>query len=187
MSKKGFRSEELRKKGRISQELFEDFLEMNLLSKKSFYSELDLEVIRSFKKLKKLGYEEGECLKILADVGAPKEENLFEDPSYLYIKDVAANMDIPERTVKYYEKLGIIAPAKVYRNKRFYKRNVLSELQLAASLKSLGYKLKEVNSILGKLKEGKKKQKMTAALKEELSSKADLIKIILKQLENLDI
>ena len=143
-----------------------------------------MEALKSFTKLRRLGYSDTACIKVLKEVGLPEDENLFENPDYIQLKDLAEQTGISERTIKFYEKSSIILKPKVYRNKRFYREETSGELELIRDLQMLGYKLNAISRLLAlyrdKTAEGKKE---INALISELESKKQLADSIIKKLK----
>jgi len=147
-----FTKEELQKRFKITNETFSVLIEKGLIKKRPFYSEKESEFFKSFIKLRKLGYGDDACIQVLEQVGIPEDENLFKNSDYVQLKELAAAADIPERTIKFYEKSSIIPKPKIYKNKRFYRKSVIKELELIRDLQKLGYKLSSIASLLETLR-----------------------------------
>lgn len=176
--------EDIEKRFKITREQFDLLRENRIVEDRAFYSESGLEALKSFTKLRRLGYSDTACIKVLKEVGLPEDENLFENPDYIQLKDLAEQTGISERTIKFYEKSSIILKPKVYRNKRFYREETSGELELIRDLQMLGYKLNAISRLLAlyrdKTAEGKKE---INALISELESKKQLADSIIKKLK----
>ncbi len=176
--------EDIEKRFKITREQFDLLRENRIVEDRAFYSESGLEALKSFTKLRRLGYSDTACIKVLKEVGLPEDENLFENPDYIQLKDLAEQTGISERTIKFYEKSSIILKPKVYRNKRFYREETSGELELIRDLQMLGYKLNAISRLLAlyrdKTAEGKKE---INALISELESKKRLADSIIKKLK----
>ena len=176
--------EDIEKRFKITREQFDLLRENRIVEDRAFYSESGMEALKSFTKLRRLGYSDTACIKVLKEVGLPEDENLFENPDYIQLKDLAEQTGISERTIKFYEKSSIILKPKVYRNKRFYREETSGELELIRDLQMLGYKLNAISRLLAlyrdKTAEGKKE---INALISELESKKQLADSIIKKLK----
>ncbi len=176
--------EDIEKRYKITREQFELLIENRIIEDRLFYSETETEALKSFIKLRKLGYSDTACIKVLKEIGLPEDEDLFENPEYIQLKELAEQTGITERTIKFYEKSSIILKPKVYKNKRFYKRETAEELELIRDLQMLGYKLNSISSLLAlyreKRSEGKKE---IDALISELEEKKQLADSIIKKLK----
>lgn len=176
--------EDIERRYKVTREQFELLIENRIVDDRLFYSETETEALKSFIKLRKLGYSDTACIKVLKEIGLPEDEDLFENPEYIQLKDLAEQTGITERTIKFYEKSSIILKPKVYKNKRFYKKQTSEELELIRDLQMLGYKLNSISSLLtlyrDKTSEGKKE---INALISELEDKKQLADSIIKKLK----
>ncbi len=180
-------SADIKKKYKISNELFDKFISSDLIRKSSFFNEKDLEVLQSYIKLKRLGYHDDDCIRVLSDIGLPREENLYEDEKYIQLKELAVICGVPERTIKFYEKENIILNPRIYRNKRFYEKTAVAELELLRDLQSIGYKLNDIAVFLQKIRVNSDivKSEIKNTFISELESKKNIIKEILKRVAEL--
>lgn len=168
-----FKKEDLFKRYKIKNTEYDLLLKENIMENKPFYNNKDVEILKSYKKLKSLGYDIQKVIKILKEIGLPEEDNLFDNDEYIYINDLAKKLNISERTIKFYEKEKLIYEPKIYKNKRFYLKDVEKHLILIKNLQEIGYKLKEIKTIFDGL----------IYKKDNERRKYDLIKELLKQLE----
>ena len=176
--------EDIEKRFKITRKQFDLLRENRIVEDKAFYSESGLEALKSFTKLRRLGYSDTACIKVLKEVGLPEDENLFENPDYIQLKDLAEQTGISERTIKFYEKSSIILKPKVYRNKRFYREETSGELELIRDLQMLGYKLNAISRLLALYRDKTAEDKKEInALISELESKKRLADSIIKKLK----
>ncbi len=176
--------EDILRRFKIEGQLFQIFIKQGMVQDKYFYSETETEIFKSFVKLRRLGYSDTACLRVLEEVGIPKEENLFEDNHYIQLKDLAEITSIPERTIKFYEKSNVIRKPKIYKNKRFYESSVREELEFIRDLQRTGYKLNDISAFLSSMrKEPSKKNNGILQLIQELSEKKDIIDTIITKLK----
>ncbi len=176
--------EDIEKRFKITRKQFDLLRENRIVENKAFYSESGLEALKSFTKLRRLGYSDTACIKVLKEVGLPEDENLFENPDYIQLKDLAEQTGISERTIKFYEKSSIILKPKVYRNKRFYRKETSGELELIRDLQMLGYKLNAISRLLALYRDKTAEDKKEInALISELESKKRLADSIIKKLK----
>jgi len=182
-----FSREDVLKRFKADTGLLNKLTERNLLIDKNFFQEKDLEILLSFQKLKRLGYNEEACLKVLEEVGVPKDENLAEDSRYIQLKDMAEQTGITERAIKFYEKDGLVDTPRIYKNKRFYESPALTQLEFIRDMQHVGYKLSEIKEILLLLKSGDNDVKSEAAekLTAELNKKELILKDILNKVKEL--
>jgi DNA-binding transcriptional MerR regulator len=88
------------------------------------------------------------------------------------ISELAKNLGMTLRTIRYYEERGLISSLEGERigNMRVYPRETVSLLQRIAILKEAGLHLDEINSILHVLGDGETKdKKLTVFLRETLT------------------
>jgi len=73
-----------------------------------------------------------------------------ETESSLKIGEVAASSDLPIKTIRYYEEIGLLAPtiSRSESNYRLFKPTVLSRLAFIKRSQSLGFSLREIQDIL---------------------------------------
>ncbi len=171
MNSKLLKISNLQKRFKLDHELFSLLIEKGIIGDRGFYSEAETEILKSFSKLRRLGYSSEACIKVLKEVGAPKDENLFENQEYIQLKDLSKTTDISERTIKFYEKSSIITKPRIYRNKRFYRRETAGELELIRDLQRLGYQLNTISALL-------------LALREDNSDSRSAIENLIKEIES---
>ncbi len=178
--------EELLKRFKVEEQLFMLFISKKMISDKYFYSEKETEILKSFNNLRRLGYNDTACLKVLEEVGVPREENLFEDSRYIQLKDLAELTEISERTIKFYEKSNVIKKPRIYKNKRFYLQVVQKELELIRDMQYIGYKLNNISVLLSSIRENPSLENQhVAQLKIELTKKKQIIDTIIIKLKEL--
>ena len=69
--------------------------------------------------------------------------------SILSIGEAASQSGVPPKTIRYYEEIGLIAPAERLENRyRAYDDNDVQTLRFIQRARSLGFSLKEVASLL---------------------------------------
>ena len=176
--------EDILKRFKIEEQLFQIFIKQGMAQDKFFFSEAETEIFKSFVKLRRLGYSDTACLRVLEEVGIPKEDNLFEDTHYIQLKDLGEMTAIPERTIKFYEKSNVIRKPRIYKNKRFYEKSVREELEFIRDLQWIGYKLNDISTFLSSLRqEPSKKNNGILQLIKELSEKKDIIDTIITKLK----
>jgi DNA-binding transcriptional MerR regulator len=72
------------------------------------------------------------------------------DDTLLTIGTIAKQAGVTVRTLRYYEELGLIAPARRTDSKyRLYSERVLRRIQAITSLQALGYSLEQTLVVLG--------------------------------------
>jgi MerR family copper efflux transcriptional regulator len=71
------------------------------------------------------------------------------DSAALTIGEAAARAGVPPKTIRFYESIGLIAPAQRSANRyRFYDEDAVRRLRFIARARGLGFALKEVASLL---------------------------------------
>ncbi len=176
--------EDILKRFKIGKALFQIFVTNGMVQDKYFYRENETEIFKSFVKLRRLGYNDTACLKVLEEVGIPREDNLFEDNSYIQLKDLAEITSIPERTIKFYEKSNVIIKPRIYKNKRFYERTTKKELELIRDLQKIGYKLNDISAFLSSMRQHSAGENgEILQLQKELSEKKEIINTIIIKLK----
>ncbi len=66
----------------------------------------------------------------------------------LNVRDAAAQLDVTPRTLKYYEELGIVVPARSEGGYRLYEQADLDKLSRALRMRSLGFSLAAITAML---------------------------------------
>jgi MerR family redox-sensitive transcriptional activator SoxR len=66
----------------------------------------------------------------------------------LTIGEVARRADLPASTIRYYEQLGLLAPAARVGGKRVYSNSVLKRLAVIEVAKAAGFELHEIGAML---------------------------------------
>lgn len=67
----------------------------------------------------------------------------------LSIREVAKNMNLTTRALRYYEELGLITSEQEGRGNRFYTKEQVSKIIYLNELKNRGFSLKEIEVLLG--------------------------------------
>ncbi|MCF6334956.1 MAG: MerR family transcriptional regulator [Spirochaetales bacterium] len=173
------------KRFKLSKEHINSFRSFGLIEGALFFSSKDLDIFQSWQKLKRLGYSDEACFKVLSEVGVPQEENLFENKNMIQLKELSETSGISERTIKFYEKDNLIPKPRIYKNKRFYEINIIEDLFLIRDMQQIGYKLSVIADFLRSVKDKKIKTKAIDAVKLELSEKIKITKAIIKRVEAL--
>lgn len=173
------------KKFKLSKDQIKGFTAFGLIEKSLFFSNKDLDIFQSWQKLKRLGYSDEACFKVLSEVGVPKEENLFEDKNLIQLKDLSETTLISERTIKFYEKESLISKPRIYKNKRFYEVKIIEDLLLIRDLQQIGYKLNAIAEFLSAAGNKNEKLEAVSAMKLELDEKIKTTKAIIKRVENI--
>lgn len=174
---------EITKKFKLKKEQVENFISMGLIDGSVYFSNKDLDIFQSWQKLKRLGYNDEACLKVLTEVGVPREENLFENKNLIQLKELSETLGIPERTIKFYEKENLIPKPRIYKNKRFYETGIMENLILIRDMQHIGYKLSNIAEFLRSLEDKKVKTTAISEMKIELNEKIKITKAIIKRVE----
>ena len=64
------------------------------------------------------------------------------------VKQVAARVGLPERTVRYYDRIGLVAPARSAAGYRLYGPEEEGKLRFVRQAKSLGFSLDDVRALI---------------------------------------
>ena len=171
------------KKFKLNREQIKSFKTLGLTGGLLYFSNKDLDIFQSWQKLKRLGYSDDACFKVLNEVGVPREENLFENKSLIQLKELSETTGIPERTIKFYEKENLILKPRIYKNKRFYEMKILNDLILIRDMQQIGYKLSNIAEFLNSVKNEKEKSLIINTMKDELNEKIKIAKTIIKRVE----
>ena len=171
------------RKFKLEKNQIEKFQSLGLIKGIQYFTLADLDIFTSWQKLKRLGYSDDACFKVLNEVGVPREENLFEDSSLIQLKELSESTGIPERTIKFYEKEKLIIKPQIYKNKRFYEKRILNDLILIRDMQHIGYKLSSIADFLNSLKESKDKLAVKDTVTREINEKIKIAKTIIKRVE----
>ncbi len=171
------------KKFKLNREQINSFRTFGLIGGSFYFSNKDLDIFQSWQKLKRLGYSDGACFKVLSEVGVPREENLFENDTLIQLKELSETTGIPERTIKFYEKENLILKPRIYKNKRFYEAKILDDLILIRDMQHIGYKLSSIAEFLNSVRDDKEKLKVIDTMKQEINEKIKIAKAIIKRVE----
>lgn len=171
------------KRFKLSKEQINSFRTFGLIDESLYFSNKDLDIFQSWQKLKRLGYSDEACLKVLSEVGVPREENLFENNTLTQLKELAETTGIPERTIKFYEKENLILKPRIYKNKRFYEAKILNDLILIRDMQHIGYKLSSIAEFLNSARDEKGKSLIIDTMKQELNEKIKIAKALIKRVE----
>lgn len=105
-------------------------------------------------------------------------------PSKLQIGEVAALFDVTPKTLRHYEKVGLLEPERADNDYRLYGPEEVLRIQRIRQLQSLGLSLKEVGDLLGRddevLWEG-----VLRSLQDEVTEEIALLRERLDQIEQL--
>jgi DNA-binding transcriptional MerR regulator len=170
------------KKFKIDKDQINRFRSLELIKGSHYFSLADLDIFASWQKLKRLGYSDDACFKVLDEVGVPREDNLFEDKTLIQLKELSETTGIPERTIKFYEKEKLILKPRIYKNKRFYEIAIIKDLALLRDMQNIGYKLSTIADLLKGLKEDKQNKDVII---KEINEKINIARAIIKQMEVL--
>lgn len=176
---------EIIKKFKLSREQISSFKTLGLIKGSLYFSNKDLDIFQSWQKLKRLGYSDDACLKVLSEVGVPREENLFENKTLIQLKELSETTGIPERTIKFYEKENLILKPRIYKNKRFYETKILNDLILIRDMQHIGYKLSSIAEFLNSVRDEKEKSIIIDTMKQKLNDKIKIVKAVIKRVEAL--
>lgn len=171
------------KRFKITKEQINSFKSYGLIFETLFFSSKDMDIFQSWQKLKRLGYNDEACFKVLSEVGIPKDENLFEDKNLIQLKNLSETTGIPERTIKFYEKENLILKPRIYKNKRFYEISIMEDLILIRDLQQIGYKLSSISEFLNQIRKDKEKENAINKMKLELNEKIKITQAIIKRVE----
>jgi len=171
------------KRFKITKEQINSFKSYGLIFETLFFSSKDMDIFQSWQKLKRLGYNDEACFKVLSEVGIPKDENLFEDKNLIQLKNLSETTGIPERTIKFYEKENLILKPRIYKNKRFYEISIMEDLILIRDLQQIGYKLSSISEFLNQIRKDKEKENAINKMKLELNEKIKITQAIIKRME----
>lgn len=154
-----FLKEELMKETGITEEVFKEWGNLQLLKPDGFtkdqipfYSKETLERIKHIKGLLELGYALQDIHKIIKKVGIPKtfrsQDKKAELNKFLTVGDLADRVGLSPRAIKHWENKGIIEPDmrskggfRLYSEIYIYLCNLIKDLQL------FGYTLEEIKEI----------------------------------------
>ena len=174
---------EVSKRYKLNKEQIENFKLHGLINGTQYFSKSDIEIFQSWQKLKRLGYNDNASLKVLNEVGIPKENNLFDDKSLIQLKELSETVGLPERTIKFYEKQNLIQKPEIYKNKRFYQTKIIDNLLLIRDMQQIGYKLSNISEFLNTIKTADKKTIAVKSIKQEINKKISIANTILSKLE----
>jgi DNA-binding transcriptional MerR regulator len=172
---------EVSKRFKLTTEQIDNFRSHGLIEGSVYFSTNDLDIFQSWQKLKRLGYRDEACIKVLSEVGVPREDNLFENKDLIQLKDLSETIGLPERTIKFYEKENLILKPRIYKNKRFYDKKILEDLILIRDLQSIGYKLSSISDFLNCVRNDN--EKSLHKIKHEINEKIKIARAIIKRVE----
>ncbi len=176
---------DISKRYKLSKEQIEKFKIQGLIQGTQYFSKTDIEIFQSWQKLKRLGYNDEASLKVLNEVGIPKEKNLFDDKSLIQLKELSEMVGIPERTIKFYEKQNLIHKPDIYKNKRFYKTKIIDNLMLIRDMQQIGYKLSIIADFLNTIKIADNKTTAVESVKQEIYNKILVANTIISKLDSI--
>lgn len=105
-------------------------------------------------------------------------------PSKMQIGEVAALFDVTTKTLRHYEKLGLLEPERADNDYRLYGPEDVLRIQRIRQLQSLGLSLKEIGDLLGRddemLWEG-----VLRSLQNDVTAEIALLRERLEQIEQL--
>jgi DNA-binding transcriptional MerR regulator len=70
-------------------------------------------------------------------------------PDHYSISQLARELDISTRSIRFYEEKGLISPRRTAGNQRIYRRRDRARLKLILRGKRFGYSLKEIAEMIG--------------------------------------
>ncbi len=77
------------------------------------------------------------------------KKNGEEGESHYTISDLAGELDITPRTIRFYEEKGLISPRRSSRNHRLYSHSDRDRLELVLRWRRLGYTLEKIAKMIG--------------------------------------
>lgn len=93
---------------------------------------------------------------------SPEPTELTHEPELLTIGALAKACGVTERTLRYYEELDLIGPAKRSAGKyRLYHPRALKRVRAIASLQDLGYSLDDIFAMLGPFSQSQSADKVS--------------------------
>jgi DNA-binding transcriptional MerR regulator len=120
-------------------------------SKIPFYSELHVQEAMQIKDLLAMGYTVPEIRKIMKKIGLPKGDRRNEkngEADYLTVGELALQAQINNRTIKYWEERGIIAPdRRTSGGFRLYSKHYIQICLLIKDLQNFGYSLEHIKLV----------------------------------------
>ncbi len=159
MKEKIFTEKEILEQLDLEKKLFQDMLKRNLIRSKGtadgnvlIFSEDSIDRIREVRQFLSMGYSIDEIEKISKKVGLPSTKKESEPDGkkirYLTVGELASQLGINGRTIKYWEERGVIEPDsrseggfRLYSEQWIYLCNLIKDLQL------FGYSLEEIKEI----------------------------------------
>ena len=94
-----------------------------------------------------------------------------------WIGDVAKKLGLSLRTIRYYEELGILKPrGRTTGHFRLYTEDDVKRLEAVQSLKSLGYSLKQVQSVMSAASNSKTGHELVSTMLGDLEEQEALAK-----------
>ena len=64
------------------------------------------------------------------------------------VKDMAARVDLPSRTLRYYDRIGLVSPPRTPSGYRIYGPEEEAKLRFVRQAKTLGFSLEEIRELL---------------------------------------
>ncbi len=89
-----------------------------------------------------------------------------------HIGNIAKMLDVSQRTIRYYEELGLIAAERTEGGFREFDENQVEKLRMILSLKELGMSLEEINKLIHLRQHGATGAEVTPLLLEHLKERA---------------
>jgi len=114
----------------------------------------------------------------------------MEEQLNYYIGEIAKNLGISQRTIRYYEELGFIMPSRSEGKFRVYDDTQVNRLKIVLLLKELGMSLDDIKNLINICQQGSPHDispRLHAALlarKNELEAKVEKLRAGIKQLED---
>src|SRR5688572_17762970 len=93
----------------------------------------------------------------------------------LRIGEVADLLNVTTKTIRHYEKLGLIEPRRTESDYRLYTPEDVLNIQRIRQLQGLGLSLKQIKLVLSNADNGELWEKVLAALLEQIESEIDLL------------
>lgn len=104
---------------------------------------------------------------------------------HLLIGEVAELFNVSTKTLRHYEKLGLLAPQRAQNDYRLYGPQDVLRLQRIRQLQSLGLSLREIRRILERADDEQLWSEVLRALRQEVSAEMALLEERLAQIERL--
>jgi DNA-binding transcriptional MerR regulator len=161
MSRELFTLAELRSRARVSAKTLADWVGLKAISPSGYdhdraplFARDCLDRLVHIRRLKQLGYEPEDILRIIRKVGLPREPPAGgsdrEPRNFLTVGNLAEQTGLSPRTIKHWEDKGIIEPDRRSEGGfRLYSLVYIYLCKLIQDLQLFGYSLEEIKDISG--------------------------------------